>query len=391
MDIQQIRKDTPACQDKLFFDSAGASLMPQVVVDEMQTYLSAEIQEGGYHVADRFEEELTAMYAAVAQLIHCKPSQVAFATSATDAYAKALSAIPFEAGDVILTTAMDYISNQLFFLSLQQRFPVQVVRAGNLANGDLDLDEMETLMKKYQPKLTALTHIPTNTGLVQEAEAVGKLCKKYDSWYLLDACQSVGQAVVDVAAIDCDFLCATGRKFLRAPRGTGFLYVSARVLANDLAPLLFDAQGATWTAANHYTLVPDAHRFEFFERNYAAMIGLKAAVVYLNTLGITQVFHYNQQLLERLRTQLLRLPKVQVYDYGSQLANIITFCVEGYTLEAIAEKLQQANVYFSISRKHNAYIDFDNKGIEGVIRLSPHYFNTFEEIDAVVAIVAVLT
>jgi len=243
MDIIEIRKDTSGCADKIFLNSAGSSLPPKIVTEKMIDYLQYEERIGGYDAAKFKADEINKFYIEAAKLLNCKPANIAFAYNATDAYARALSAIPFKNVDYILTTNDDYISNQIAFLSLQKRFGVQLLRANNLANGDIDLVHFEELIKKHKPVLVAVTHVPTNSGLVQNAEEIGKICNKYDTWYLLDACQSVGQMIVDVEKIGCDFLSATGRKFLRGPRGTGFLYISDEVLMSGLAPLFIDMRG----------------------------------------------------------------------------------------------------------------------------------------------------
>ena len=237
MDIVSIRNDTAGCSDKIFLNSAGSSLPPRVVTQKMIEYLVQEEQVGGYETERLRSSEIDNFYVQVAAMLNCKTHNVAYAYSATDAYARALSAIPFRANDVILTTDDDYISNQIALLSLQKRFHVKVVRTKNQPNGEIDLEFMEEQIRLHHPVLIAVTHIPTNSGLVQQAEEVGGLCKKYDILYLLDACQSVGQMVVDVQKIGCDFLNATGRKFLRGPRSSGFLYVSDKVLSGDNEPL----------------------------------------------------------------------------------------------------------------------------------------------------------
>src|SRR5690606_29037661 len=118
------------------------------------------------------------------------------------------------------------------------------------------------------------------SGLVQDAAAIGRICREQDLLYLIDACQSVGQMPVDVRALGCDFLSATSRKFLRGPRGGGFLYVSDRVLERGLAPLMIDLHGAEWVDEGSYRLVEDAKRFETFEFAWAIVLGTAAAARY---------------------------------------------------------------------------------------------------------------
>lgn len=383
MNTDKIRQEIRGLSDgKLFFNNAGSSLMPNTVVDSMIDYLRQEERLGGYEVANRNAELLDNFYAETARLINCKPSNIAFMTSATEAFAKALSSIIFEEGDTIITTVDDYISNQITFISLQKRLNINLLRIKKLENNELDLEELENLIKEHHPKLVAVTHIPTNSGLIQDIEAVGKICRQYDVLYLADCCQSVGQMVVDVQKIGCDFLTATGRKFMRGPRGSGFLYVSDRVLEQDYAPILLDMRGAHWSEYDNYELFKTAKRFEHWEVSYAAVLGMMEAVKYANTIGLNTIENYNRKLSETLRTNL-KNSGFKVLDIGQNLSSIVTFCGPDNDLENIQKVLRENNVFFSVSYKNSALIDFTDKKVDGAVRLSPHYFNTIEEIEKV--------
>lgn len=383
MNTDKIRQDIKGLSDgKIFLNNAGSSLMPQVVLDSMIDYLHQEEQFGGYEVANRNAELLEQFYDETAKLINCKSSNIAFATSATDAYAKALSSIVFKEGDVIITTVDDYISNQIVFISLQKKLNVKVIRTKNLSDNELDLEDLEHLIKEHRPKLVAVTHIPTNSGLIQNVESVGKICRRYDVLYLVDACQSVGQLVVDVEKIGCDFLTATGRKFMRGPRGTGFLYVSDKVLEQNYAPLLLDMRGANWSEFDDYELFKTAKRFEHWEISYASLLGLMEATKYANAVGMQEIENYNRKLSEKLR-QNLKNSRFNVWDWGNNLSSIVTFSGPDGDLENIQKVLKENNVFFSVTYKNSALIDFTNKNINGIVRLSPHYFNTVDEIEKV--------
>lgn len=389
MNIEQIRRDTPSCNDRIFMNSAGASLSPHIVIDVIKEYLDEEQVDGGYKVADLRTADIVKFYEALGHFLNCSADNVGFAYNATDAYARALSCIPFRTGDVVLTTDDDYVSNHIALFSLQKRFGIRLVKVDNLANGDLNLQDFEDKIRKEKPALVSVTHIPTNSGKIQPVEEVGALCRKYDTWYLVDACQSVGQIPVDVQAIGCDFLTATGRKFMRGPRGTGFIYASDKVLDAGLEPLFIDMRGADWTSPDSYTPNKGARIFELFEIPYALLLGLTEAVKYVNRIGIHDIYAYNNKLSSRLRENLGLTPNLRLTDEGSRLSNIVTFHVTGIQPEKITQALDREKVYYSVSRKKNAFIDFDKKGIDWAIRLSPHYFNTMEEIEEVSHIISV--
>ncbi|HEY0177577.1 MAG TPA: aminotransferase class V-fold PLP-dependent enzyme [Pedobacter sp.] len=388
MDIDLIRRQTKGCSNKIFLNSAGSSMVPDEVTAIMVDYLNEEAITGGYALAAKREAEIDQFYTEAAILLNCSPDNIAYTTSATDSYARALTAIDFKNGDVILTTDDDYVSNQLAFLSLKHRYGVQVIRANNLPDGDLDLDSFEKLVKQHHPKLVALTHIPTNSGLIQPAEQVGKICRQYDILYLLDACQSVGQMNVDVKKTGCDFLTTTGRKFLRGPRGTGLLYISDRVLATDMVPLIFDMRGSSWTGPDTYELFGTSKRFELWESSYAGKLGFAVALKYLNAVGITDIEQYNTELMKQFRTKLEQVKGLKLHDRGSRLSSILTFTTENRSLEQTAQLLRDNGVYFSTSPRTAAVIDFGKKNLDAVLRFSPHYFNTVEELEKVVTILA---
>lgn len=388
MNIDKIRNESPSCEEQLFVNSAGASIPPSIVTKTIIDYLKKEEQVGGYKLMDIEKENLEEFYNISAQLIHAEPRNMAFASSATDAFGKALSAIPFQNGDIILTTDNDYVSNHIQYNSLKERFDIQVKRIRSLANGDLDIEHMEALINERQPRLCAISHIPTNSGLVQDAEAVGRVCKKYEVLYLLDACQSVGQMDVNVDKIGCQLLSMTGRKFMRAPRGTGFLYVADELLDQDFSPLVMDSFGCSWHSTNGFSPSPTAKRFELWEKSDALKLGMKEAIRYALQVGMDNIEDYNSMIRERLISNLDSITGVELYDLGSQRANIITLRKASVGREQFCLALDKAEVKYSITSKESAFIDFDKKGIDWAIRLSPHYFNTLSEMDRLSEIIA---
>jgi selenocysteine lyase/cysteine desulfurase len=380
MDIDRLRADTPGCARCNHLNNAGAALPPLTVLRAVQNHLLLEAQLGGYEAADERREHIEAAYVAIAGLIGARAEQIAFTESATAAYAQALSAIPFERGDVILTTQSDYVSNQIQLLSLERRLGVRIVRVPDAPEGGVDVAALEQLVRATLPKLVAVTHVPTNSGLVQDAAAVGRVCRAHDVLYLLDACQSVGQMPIDVARLGCDFLSATSRKFLRGPRGAGFLYVSDRVLERGLAPLMVDSRGAEWTGADEYRLAEGARRFELFERSWPMALGMAEAARYAQVLGLKEIRDRIYGLAARLRRSLAELPGVMVLDRGRELCGIVSIAVEGRDARELMLALRQRGIHASAQARPFAVIDFDAKGVPGALRFSPHCYNTEDDL-----------
>lgn len=384
MDIDQLRADTPGCAERVHLNNAGAALMPAPVAAAVREHFDLETRIGGYEAADERRDAIDAAYRAVAELIGAQPANVAFTESATASFAQALTSIPLERGDSILTTRNDYVSNQLQFLTLERRFGVRVLRAPDAPDGGVDVGAVDEMLRRETPKLVCVTHVPTNSGLVQDAASVGRLCRDHGVLYIVDACQSVGQMPVDVESLCCDFLSATSRKFLRGPRGAGFLYVSDRVLRGGLAPLMIDMGGAEWTAADTYRLADDARRFETFETAWPVVLGMAEAARYAARIGIVHIERRIRRLASRLRASLAEVPGVRVLDRGPELCGIVSIAVDGHDPRALMLALRERRINANAQARQSAVLDYDAKGVGASLRLSPHCYNTDEEIDAAV-------
>jgi selenocysteine lyase/cysteine desulfurase len=365
-------------------NNAGAGLMPQPVLDVVANHLRREAEIGGYEAADEAEPRVRASYEAVARLVGAGPRNIAIVENATVAFSQALSAFDFRPGDVIVTTRADYPSNQLMFLSLAQRLGVEVQRAADVPEGGVDPDHLRQLARNPRCRLVAVSWVPTNSGLVQAAIQVGAACRDIGVPYLVDACQSVGQMPVDVQALQCDFMAATGRKFLRGPRGIGFLYVSDQALERGLYPLFVDLHGADWTDPDAFTLADGARRFENWEFAYALVLGLGEAARYTLAVG-PEGFERAQLLAAALRERLATLRGVRVLDRGRERCAIVTIDPAGRDAGELKRTLRARGINTSSSHRTDGVMDMDDKGVTSVLRLSPHYYNTEDELDVAIA------
>ncbi len=383
--IQQLRQETPGVAELIHLNNAGAALMPQQVLKAITDHLELEARIGGYEAAADQMRPLARFHMVLADFLNTRSRNIAYSGSATDAYNKALSSIPFEEGDVLLTTQDDYVSNHIAFLQLQRLKKIELVVAPiDTSAGGVDLTAMQQLIKKHQPTLVAVTHIPTNSGLIQDVEAIGRMCKEVDSWYLVDACQSAGQLPLDVEKIHCDFLSATFRKFLRGPRGAGFLYVSDKALQAGLEPIYLDLHSARWTKEREYEVVNSAKRFELWERPHALILGGKAAVELAMDIGMPHIQERVQMLAHHTRERLGKLSGVRVLDQGPELGGIVTFHIPGQDPKLIKKQLQEQQINCSIVAYDSALYDFNRKGVKWALRVSPHYYNLEEEVEKLV-------
>jgi selenocysteine lyase/cysteine desulfurase len=382
--VKKWREDTPGCANQIHFNNAGAGLMPRAVLDAVVAHLTREANLGGYESADDAEAAVADAYANVAKVLGTQPRNVAVVENSTVAFFQALSAFDFKPGDVIVTTRNDYISNQLAYLSLAQRHGVEVRRAADATSGGADPQSVQELLRAPRVRLLAVTWVPTNSGLMQPVATLGEIAEAAGVPYLVDGCQAVGQIPADVTRLRCDFFSGTARKFLRGPRGIGFLYVSDRALKRGDYPLYIDMRGADWLAADSFAPAPDARRFENWEFAYSLVLGMGEAARYALAVGVERGGSRARDLAATLRSELSALSGIRVLDRGSELAAIVTIEVPGWDATELSKVLRTRRINSSASLRAYAVIDMDEKRAASALRLSPHYYNTEVEIDQVV-------
>lgn len=389
IDLDRIRADTPAASRLAYLHNAGAALMPSPVVAAMKGHIDLEAEIGGYAAADREAARLEAVYGSVARLLNAAIDEIALVENATVAWQMAFYALPFRQGDRILTAEAEYAANYVAFLQVARRTGAIIDVVPSDAGGQLDVNALERMIDE-RVRLIAITWVPTNGGLVNPAAAIGKIARARGIPYLLDACQAVGQMAVDVEAIGCDMLSATGRKFLRGPRGTGFLYIR-RALLQRLEPLMIDHFAAPWVARDAYRLRADARRFETWENNYAARLGLGAAIDYALDIGMRPIEQRCRLLADRLRSGLASIRGVKIRDLGSRPGAIVSFTMEGYEADAIVSSAAAAGITIGASDPSSARIDAEIRSLPPLVRASPHYYNTEAEIDRLIGHLSGLT
>jgi selenocysteine lyase/cysteine desulfurase len=382
--LAQWRQETPGCVNRVHLNNAGAGLMPKSVVDAIVGHLSREASFGGYESADDAAESVENAYTSVAHILGAHSRNVAIVENSTVAFFQALSAFDFRPGDVIVTTRNDYISNQLAYLSLSRRHGIAIRRAADLSTGGADPQSVRELLRDPRVRLLAVTWVPTNSGLIQPVETLGEVAESAGVPYLIDACQAVGEIPVDVSRLRCDFLSATARKFLRGPRGIGFLYISDRALQRGEHPLYLDMRGAEWKTADSFQLTPDARRFENWEFAYSLVLGLGEAARYAARVGIETGGRRAQELAAAVRDKLSALPGFRVLDRGKELAAIVTVEVPGWHSSALVQFLRTRNINTAATLRDYAVIDMDEKRAASALRISPHYYNTEAELDILI-------
>jgi cysteine desulfurase/selenocysteine lyase len=386
VDLDTVRAETPAALHKVFLDSAGSSLPPTRVLNAMIGHLHREAEVGGYVAAGERAADLEAGYAVVGDLLGASPEEIAFTDSATRSWLSAFDAVPLAAGDRVLITEVEYAGNAIPLLRRAEEVGASIEAIPSDAYGQVDVEALRGLLDE-RVKLVSLVHVPTNGGLVNPVREVAAAAREVGALVLLDACQSIGQLPVSLRDLGVDVISGTGRKWLRGPRGTGVLAVRREVLPL-LRPRLVDLHSGIWPTPTTYELRDDARVFELWECSVAARLGLVEAARYALGLGVDAIAAEVADRAKRLRAGLSELPGVEVRDLGERQCGLVTFTVAGVAGTDVKARLAADGVTVTTSVVGSTRLDMTRRGLDEVVRASPHYFVTPEQVDQAVAAVS---
>ncbi len=388
--LAEWRAETPGIAHRTHLNNAGAGLMPARVVDAMHRHLVLEAEIGGYEAADARAAAIGEAYESIGALVGAASRNIAIVGNATHGFVQSITSFDFEPGDVILTSRSDYTSYQIQFIAMARRLGVRIVHAPELPGGGIDPDGVREILRRVPCRLVHVSWVPTHSGLVQDVEAVGAVCEEFGVPYLVDACQVAGQMEIDVERLRCDYLSVTARKFLRGPRGIGFLYASDRALARGDHPLFVDMRGATWDGPDSYQIAESAQRYEDWEFPYALVLGLGAAVQYAREVGVGLAGARAFRLAADLRRRLDALDGVRALDRGRNPCAIVTAEVSGWHAPDLVRVLRERRINTAATLSWFGRLDLVERGVQSAVRIAPHYYNTEAEIDDVVAAIAEL-
>ncbi|WP_158798640.1 aminotransferase class V-fold PLP-dependent enzyme [Pedobacter sp. L105] len=378
-ELSKFREDTSGTLAKIHFNNAGSSLNPSVVVDTVVNYLREEAVIGGYEAEFKYKQQIEYTYELIARLINAERDEIAIVENASTAWGLAFNGIKFDEGDVIITSEMEYVTNLIGFIHLKKTKGIKVQVIPNDEQGNFQLKALEAAITP-NTKLIAITHIASAAGTVLPIVEIGKIARKYGVLYLVDACQTVGQVPIDVKEIGCDILSVTGRKYLRAPRGTGFLFVK-KSIQDQLEVLLIDGHTAELISEDDYRVRADCRRFELYEKSRALTLGLGKAVEYALAIGVDRIWERIQSLAGAMRTQLKEIEGVTIHDNGTLQCGIVTFSVNNIESQVVKAKLSEKNINVSVGLAKSTFIYMNKNELVDVIRASVHYYNTDNEIN----------
>lgn len=383
LDVAALRAATPGATLAHHLNSAGAALPSLAVLDTVIEHLRLESRLGGYEAAEAAADRSARVYQLAGELIGAAAEDVALVESATVAWHRAIDALRLRAGDRILASASSYVSSALHLLELRRTRGVVVEVLPVDSSGGVDLAHLETALR--QPAaLVTVAHVPTSSGLIEPVAQIGALAAAAGVPLLVDATQSVGQLPVDVGRMGAGMLVATGRKFLRGPRGTGLLYLDP-ALAQRARPLTPDVRGARWTGDEEYQLLSGARRYETWEASHALRLGLGTALAEALTLGVDAISVYVDGLAGRLRAGLRELAGVRVVDPPAAGGGIVTFVRDGEEPAQTVRTLRAAGLHLVAVPASHGQWDLGRRGLPAVVRASVHVYNDDTEVDALLA------
>jgi len=386
-EVEAIRAATPLSGDRIHLNHAGDSPSSSTVLATQIDHLRRESEIGGYEAAVERAEDDAEVYRSIAAMLGCQPDEIARQEHATAAWNAGFWSIPMEPGQRILTAEVAYGANAIGFLHAERSRGITVDVVPSDESGQVDVAALADRVDD-DVALIALTHVPTNGGLVNPAAEVGAVANAAGIPYLLDACQSVGHLDLDVIDLGCDLLSATGRKYLRGPRGTGFLYAS-KAIVERLVPATPDHHGATWADGQTYALASTATRFEHWEYNHAAWLALGTAVEEARAIGIDRIEATIRVRSTELRAALdaVGLP---VFDLGTDRCGIVTTTVPGVAADVAKRHLADAGINVSVAAPDSTRWDAERRQLEPMLRLSVHASTTSAEVERAVAVLTTI-
>ncbi|MEW1720288.1 N-methyl-L-tryptophan oxidase [Streptomyces sp. NPDC093109] len=383
LDVAALRAATPGTLHAHHMNAAGAALPSRATLAAVTEHLRIESLLGGYEAAEALTGRTERVYRSAARLLGAAPEDIALVESASTAWQRAMGALRLRAGDRVLASSSTYVSSALHLLELRESHGIVLEVLPADGNGQLDLGALERALRE-PAALVTLAHVPTSSGLVEPVAEAGALAARAGVPLLLDATQSLGHLPVDVRETRCGIVVATGRKFLRGPRGTGLLYVAPEVRerARPDAP---DVRGAQWSAAYRYEVVPGARRYETWEASHALRLGLGTALDEALDLGVERIRDHVAALAGRLRAALPAVPGIRLTDPPAAASGIVTFLREGEDPRETVRDLRVSGFRLSTVPASHGQWDLGRRGLERVARASLHVYNTEDDVDALIA------
>ncbi|MBI4639988.1 MAG: aminotransferase class V-fold PLP-dependent enzyme [Candidatus Tectomicrobia bacterium] len=372
MNVEELRKDFPITQECAWLNHAAHTPPSNRVVGAMIDYLRKLQHEPKYSAElGQIRDQVRQL---AARLINAEPEEIAFIQNTSTGISIAATSLDLKPGDNVVFTDMEYPANAYPWMNLERQKGVEARIIPN-REGGLTLEDLEKYVDS-NTKVVAVSSVEFLTGFRTDLKKIGEFCKERGIYFVVDAIQSLGMLPMDVKACQIDILATGGQKWLMGPGGIGFFYCR-KDLIEKLTPIFAGASSvinAEEFLDYDLTFLPDARRFQTGSGNTVGMVGLGATVSFFLEVGVENIEKWTLYLTGLLAEQL------QKYDYKilsslnpERRSAILTFGVDDVNRAAIA--LKENNVVISVRG--------DGKG-NRYIRVSPHCYNTEDEVLKVV-------
>ncbi|MBW4650333.1 MAG: cysteine desulfurase [Kastovskya adunca ATA6-11-RM4] len=392
----RIRADFPILHQEVqgkplvYLDNAATSQKPLAVLDALQNYYekdNANVHRGAHTLSARATEAYEKTRDKVASFINAASRQeIVFTRNASEAinlvaYSWALNTL--QPGDEILLTVMEHHSNFVPWQIIAQKTGAVLKHVGLTQTQEFDLEQFKGLISE-KTKLVSVVHVSNTLGCINPVEAITQIAHQHGAKVLIDACQSIPHMPIDVQAIDCDWLVASGHKMC-APTGIGFLYGKLELL-KAMPPFMGGGEMISEVYLDHFTYADLPHKFEAGTPAIGEAIALGAAVDYLTSIGMDKIHAYEEELTAYLFEQLRTIPNLTLYGPqpstdGKGRAALASFNVEGLASSDVSTLLDHEGV--AIRSGHHCTQPLHRiLNVPGTARASLYFYNTKEEIDA---------
>jgi cysteine desulfurase / selenocysteine lyase len=392
-DVERVRADFPILAEAVhghklvYLDNAATSHKPQVVLDAILHYYqhdNANIHRGVHYLSERATEEYETARKVVQGFLHApRSSEIIFVRSATEAInlvAQTYGRVHVGRGDEVLITAMEHHSNIVPWQLLCEEKEAKLRVAPINDQGELIVEEFRALLGA-RTKIVALSHVSNALGTVNPVAEIIRLAHQKNIPVVVDGAQAVPHMAVNVEDLDCDFYAFSGHK-LYGPTGIGALYGKAALL-DQMPPYQGGGDMISSVSFEKTVFNKLPHKFEAGTPHMAGAVGLRAAIEYLNRLGLDTIEAYEHELLAYATEKVGEIPGVRLIGTAREKAAVVSFVMNGVHPHDIGTILDQEGIAIRTGH-HCAQPVMERFGVDATARASFAFYNTKEEIDRLV-------
>jgi len=376
-DIELIPKDFPVTKKKIYMNCGSFAPMPLYTIKSITDFLIRCSEEGPDSTSA--QEYITSLMKElrilVSRLINCESEEIIFTQSTTEGINYVASGLDWKKSDIIIARGglHEHYANYFPWLNISKKYGVKLEETKIDNNGFFDIDKIDKIAKNKNTKLITLSHVLYNNGAIMPVEEVGKIAKKQNMLYSIDAAQSIGTINVDVKKIGCDFLAFPGFKWICGPPGIGIFYCK-KESAEMLTPKYIGGESAIITKEKNLVYTSSPQKFQTGFRNYVGIAGLVSSLKYIQRLGINNIRKMNMDVANEIIKGLGKIRGISIFGPEDEKlrTSIVSFVIDSVSPKITVSSLQEKGIIV-------AERDIVGGGKKKAVRASPHFFNTSNE------------